>query len=86
MKTLKDLRFESPSFFTKNDREAILKFVNENEGLFTGDHMVSQKLSICHHNTWLSVHVIGAGMLNIQKFVGSGRNYTYKCGVNFLVL
>jgi len=85
MKTLKDLRFWTPNFFTKDDREAILTFVNEHEGLFTWDHMVSQKISIYHHKTWLSIHVIGSGMLNIQKFVTSGKNYTYKCSVNFLV-
>ena len=85
MKTLKDLRFESPNFFTRNDREAILTFVNENDGLFSGDHMVGSHSNIFHHNTNLKINVIGSGLLSIQKFVTSGKNYTYKCSVNFLV-
>lgn len=85
IKTLKDIRVASDNFLTKNDRICILNFINENEGLFLGDHLVLQKFNLFHHKTNLVVHVIGAGMLSIEKFVDGGNSYQYRSYVNFLV-
>ena len=85
MKTIKDINFSSDNFFSKNDKVEIVEFVNNNAGLFTGNHMVGEKVSIFHHKTNLQVLVCGAGMLSISKYVDGGLSYQYNCYANFIV-
>lgn len=85
MKTLKDLRFTNGGFLRKNDKVAILNWINNNPGLFTGDHMVGQADQISHRKTYLKLHVFGAGMVKIEKAVENGMSYGWYETVNFLV-
>ena len=86
MKAIKDLRFTS-GFLTKNDKNAILNWINENENLFLSscNYMIYTEVHLQHHNTMLYISVIGAGMLAIGKVVDNGKNYLYNEYCNFLV-
>ena len=85
MKTIKEIKFSPDNFFTKSDKIAIVEFINSNNRLFVGNHNVGQKKSIFHHRTNLQIHVIGAGMLSVKKYVDKGISYQYSCYANFLI-
>jgi len=48
MKAIKDIKFYTPNFFTKNDKIAIVDFINSNSDLNTGYIKVGEKFSIFH--------------------------------------
>ena len=85
MKTEKDIRFSPGNFFTKNDKIAIVDFINGNIDLNTGYVSPGEKFSIFHRRTNLHVLVIGTGMLSIGKFVDKGPSYQYNCYANFII-
>lgn len=85
MKTLSDIRFTPNGFLRKNDKLAILNWINENPGLFSGDHMVGQDDQISHHKTYIKLYVFGAGMVKVEKAVENGTSYGWYETVNFLV-
>lgn len=82
MKKLSDIRFQKGHFFRKNDKLAILNFINETPALFKKDNMVGETHVITHHRTYLSVHIIGCGIFSVQKSVDKGANYTYNSYLN----
>jgi hypothetical protein len=76
--TMKDLRFKG-DFLTKNDKIAILEFINKNEGCFAKKRL---KRTIYHHRTQLKVtNAIERG-LRISKAVDGGMHYLYFCYVS----
>lgn len=83
--SIKDVRFSSENFFSKNDKIAIVEFINGNAGLFSGNHMVGNKSVIYHHKTRLEILVYSTGALSISKAVDGGFSYQYNCYANFLV-
>jgi len=85
MKAIKDIKFYTPNFFTKNDKIAIVDFINSNSDLNTGYIKVGEKFSIFHRRTNLQILVIRSGMLSIGKFVNNGESYQYNCYANFII-
>jgi len=85
MATIKDVKFSSENFFSKNDKTAIVEFINNNDELFSGNHMVGTKSVIYHHKTRLEILVHSTGALSISKAVDRGSSYQYSCYANFLV-
>ena len=83
--SIKDVRFSSENLLSKNDKIAIVEFINSNADLFSGDHMVGNKTVIYHHKTRLEVLVHSVGALSISKAVDGGFSYQYNCYANFLV-
>jgi hypothetical protein len=77
MKTMKDLRF-SGDFLTKNDKIAILEFINKNEGCFAKKRI---KRVIYHHNTRLTITNARERGLRISKAVDGDMHYLYFCYV-----
>lgn len=85
MKAIKDVRFSTGNFFTKNDKIAIVDFINSNSDLSTGYVKSGEKFSICHRRTNLQILVIGTGMLSVSKYVDRGLSYQYNCYANFII-
>jgi hypothetical protein len=75
--TMKDLRF-SGDFLTKNDKTAILEFINKNETCFTKKRL---KRVIYHHDTRLAITNARERGLRISKAVDGGMHYLYFCYV-----
>ena len=86
MKTFKDLKF-TKGFLNRNDKKAILDWINENDNLFSkkANYMIYSEVHFQHHNTMIYITVIGAGMLSIGKTVDKGNNYLYNEYCNFLI-
>jgi hypothetical protein len=76
--TIKELKFKG-DFLTKNDKTAILEFINKNEGCFEKKRL---KRVIYHHKTQLKItNAIERG-LRISKAVDGGMHYLYFCYVS----
>lgn len=85
MKTVKDIRFSSGNFFTKNDKLAIVNFINENTDLNTGCVKSGEKFSVFHRRTNLQIFVNKTGSLSVRKYVDKGASYQYSCDVYFII-
>jgi hypothetical protein len=75
---MKDLRF-SGDFLTKNDKIAILEFINKNKDCFAKKRL---KKVIYHHDTWLTITNARERGLRISKAVDGGMHYLYFCYVS----
>jgi hypothetical protein len=75
--TIKDLKFKG-DFLTKNDKIAILEFINKNEGCFDKKRL---KRVIYHHDTRLTITNARERGLRISKAVDGGMHYLYFCYV-----